>query len=158
VGDIRLKPVTFEQLSNVRHSVFVSDDAGFGTPEFLVIRYEGNYRPGGAGHDDALYIVAAAEAARKAWWAPHTVLDLRELEYTWGDEMEWITSIGWNNATRLQAPIAIVVSDKCRAALKSLLLEAYDRYCFETLEDGFSACRRQKLEWEQAMKKWRDEH
>jgi hypothetical protein len=156
VGEVRLKPVTFEQLSGVRHSVFVSDNTGAGSPEFLVIRYEGVYRNGAAGKGDALYIVAAAEAAQKAWWAPCTILDLRELQYTWGDEMEWITSIGWDRVTRCHAPLAIVVGDKCRAALKSLLEEEFDRFCFETLDDGFSACRRQEVEWKQALKEWRE--
>lgn len=126
--EVRLRPVTFEQLSAVRHSVFVSESAERCSPEFLVVRYDGVYRNGGAGRDDALYLVAVAKAAQKAWWAPGTILDLRDLRYSWGDEMEWITSIGWDRVMRRHSPLAIVVSDQCRAGLKSLLEEEFDRF------------------------------
>ena len=158
VDEIRLRPVTFEQLSAISHSVFVSDAAGRRSPEFLVIRYAGVYRDGSSGKGDALYIVATAEAALKAWWAPCTILDLRELQYAWGDEMEWITSIGWGRLTRCHAPLAIVVSDKCRAALKSLLEDQFDRFCVDSMEAAYSSCRKQQVEWEQALKGWREKH
>ena len=158
VDEVRLKPVTFEQLSALRHSVFVSESAGRGSPEFLVVRYEGVYRDGGAGHDDALYLVAAAKAAQKAWWAPCTILDLRELQYSWGDEMEWITSIGWDGVMRLHSPLAIVVSDKCRAPLKSLLEADFGRFCVDGMEAAYASCRRQDVEWKQAIKDWHAKH
>jgi len=158
MDDVRLRPVTFEQLSAVRHSVFVSESADRDPPEFLVIRYEGVYRDGSSGRGDALYLVAAAEAAQKAWWAPCTILDLREFQYSCGDEMEWITSIGWDRVTRCHSPLAIVVSDKCRAALKSLLEAEFDRFCVESMEAAYSSCRKQEIEWERAMKVWREKH
>ena len=120
MDEVQLRPVTFEALSALRHSIFVSESPGGISPEFLVIRYEGVYRHGGAGRGDALYIVAAAEAALKAWWAPCTILDLRDLQYEWGDNMEWITSIAWDRVMHRHSPLAIVVSDKCREALQSL--------------------------------------
>jgi hypothetical protein len=158
VGEIRLRPVTLDQLSAIRHSVLVSEAAAHDSPEFLVIRYEGVYRDGAAGSRDALYLVATAEAARKAWWAPCTILDLRELAYSWGDQMEWITSIGWDPVTRLNSPLAIVVSDKCRAGLHSLLEPDFDRFCVESMEAAYSSCRTQEIEWNQAMKDWRAKH
>src|SRR6185503_18905452 len=121
-------------------------------PEFLVVRYQGDYRDGADGRGDALYIVAAAEAAKKAWWAPCIVLDLRELHYRWGDEMAWITSIAWDRVIGRHAPFAVVVSDKCRTALKSLLEDDFDRFCIETLEQAFSSCRLQQIQWQQALK------
>jgi hypothetical protein len=154
VDDVRLRPVTLDQLSALRHSVFVSESGDFGSPEFLVIRYEGVYRDGARGQGDALYLVAAAEAALKAWWAPCVILDLRELQYAWGDEMEWIASIGWDRVTRCHAPLAIVVSEKCRTALKSLLEEQFDRFCVASLEEAYSSCRKQEAEWRQAVKDW----
>jgi hypothetical protein len=156
--EIRLKPVTFEELSAVRHNVFVSEGVDRDSAEFLVIRYEGVYRNGASGKRDALYLVAAAEAARKAWWAPCTILDLRELEYSWGDEMEWITSIGWEGATRCHSPLAIVVSDKCRRAMKSLLEDNFDRFCVDSMEGAYSSCRKKEIEWRQALKEWREKH
>jgi hypothetical protein len=149
VDEVRLRPVTFDQLSAILHSVFVSDTTGDGSPEFLVVRYEGVYRDGSSGKGDALYIVAAAEAALKAWWAPCTILDLRDLQYA---------SIGWDRLTRCHAPLAIIVSDKCRAALKSLLEDEFDRFCVDSMEAAYSSCRKQQVEWEQALKGSREEH
>ncbi|HSH96602.1 MAG TPA: hypothetical protein VK968_20810 [Roseimicrobium sp.] len=156
MDEIRLKSVTFDQLSSIRHNVFLSEGKGRGGHEFLVIRYEGSYRDGATGHGDALYLIAAAEAAMKAWWAPCTILDLRELRYAWGDEMAWITSVGWDPVTRNHRPLAIVVSDTCRAALKSLLEDEFDRYCVEDMEAAYSSCRRQEVEWNQSMKDRRE--
>jgi hypothetical protein len=155
VSNVCLRKVTFEELSSIQHEVFVSDDAA--SPTFLVVRYRGTYKIGAAGRGDALYIVAAAEAAQKAWWAPCTVLDLRELEYQWGDEMEWITSIGWDRGTRLHAPLAILVGERCRPALKSLLEESFERYCVDTMEEAFAHCRKQEIEWRRQLKDFRQE-
>lgn len=158
MNEVRLKPVNFEQLSPLRHSVFVSETDGHSSPDFLVIQYEGTYRDGASGKGDALYLVATAEAAHKAWWAPCTILDLRELQYSWGDEMEWITSIGWDRVMHVHSPLAIVVSDKCRGALKSLLEEEFDLYCVESMEMAYASCLQQRVEWRQAIKDWHEKH
>jgi hypothetical protein len=155
MSDVRLRPVTFEDLSAVRHEVWVSAAERFATPEFLVVRYVGAYRDGGAGRGDALYIVATAEAARRAWFTHCAVLDLRELRYAWGDEREWVAGIGWDPVTRVRAPLAIVVGDGCGAGLKSLLGEAYGRVCVEGLEEAFALGRRQRVEYERELKEWR---
>ena len=119
--DVRLRPVTYAELSSLRHEVAVADGPPFQSPELLVIRYFGSYRDGAAGEPDARYILAAAAAAREAWWAYSTILDFRELTYRWGDNMEWVTRIGWDPGVRLDWPLAIVVGDRCRDALRSLL-------------------------------------
>src|SRR5438477_2634638 len=140
MDDVRLRPVTFDDLSQLKHKVFISDTGSTRSHAFLVVRYQGIYRDGATGEGDALYIVATAKAAREAWWGPCTVLDLRDLEYRWGDEMEWIISIGRDPVTGCHAPLAIVVGDKCRVALKSLLEEEFQRFCVDTLEEAFTLC------------------
>jgi hypothetical protein len=152
---MQLRRVTYDQLSARSHQVFVSDDETSGAHQFLVIQFQGIYKAGAAGSGDALYIVSAIEAARRAWWAPSTVVDFRELEYTWGDEMEWVAEIGWDRVTRIQAPLAIVISDKCRKALKSLLEAEFERVCVDTLESAFELCRAQEMQWHQQLKEWR---
>jgi hypothetical protein len=156
MDEVRLRHVTYTELSALQHEVAISECPRFHTPEFLVIRYSGSYRDGSAGKGDALYIVAAAASAQKAWWAPSTILDFRHLEYRWGDEMEWVTSIAWDPGTRLHDPLAVVVGDECRDALRSLLLEEYESYCVETLEDAYAMCRRKEQEHEQRLKESRD--
>jgi hypothetical protein len=81
VDEVQLRSVTYAELSGLRHETFTSVERPFVTPAFLVIRYFGAYRDGASGRGDALYIIATAEAARKAWYSRCTVLDFQSLEY-----------------------------------------------------------------------------
>jgi hypothetical protein len=148
---VRLRPVTYAELSGLRHEVAVADGPRSLVPEFLVIRYFGSYRDGAEGEGDAKYILAAAAAAREAWWSRSTVLDFRDLEYRWGDNMAWVARIGWDSGSRLHWPLAVVVGDKCRDALRSLLREQYEGLCVESLEEAFSLCRRKAKEHERQL-------
>jgi len=152
MDEVRLKPVTYAELSALRHEVAISEGPRFQAPEFLVISYFGSYRDGASGKGDALYIVATASAARNAWWSPSTILDFRGLEYHWGDEMQWITSIGWNPGIRAHEPLAVVVGDKCRDALRSLLRQDYQSFGAESLEEAFALCRQKAQEHKQRLK------
>jgi hypothetical protein len=152
MGDVRLRTVTYADLSALRHEVAVVDGARFQPPEFLIVRYFGSYRAGSEGTPDAKYILAAVAAAREAWWSRCTVLDFRELAYRWGDNMAWVAQIGWNGATRLQWPLAIVVGDGCRDALRSLLRDKYVGLCVESLDEAFALCRVKAEEHEQQLK------
>lgn len=156
MDEVRLRPVTLAELSDLQHEVAIAEGPWFRPPDFLVIRYWGTYRYGSAGKGDALYIVATAAAACKAWWSPCTILDFRDLEYRWGDEMGWITDITWDPVIRTHAPLAIVVGAKCRDALRSLLREEYERFCVDTLKQAFTLCRQQEQEYDECLKAFRD--
>lgn len=86
------------------------------------------------------YIVATAEAARKAWSSRCTVLDFTDLQYDWGDEMEWVTSIGWDRVIQCHEPLGIVVGEKRQAASKSPLREEFEKFCLDILEQAFVLC------------------
>jgi hypothetical protein len=137
---LTLRRVSYVDISALQHEVFTSSD-------FLVIRYAGIYRDGGAGRGDALYIRATAEAAHQAWYSPCTILDFQGLQYSWGDEMEWVVDIGWNPVVKQQSPLAIVVGDKCREALRSLLDDKYNNFCVDTMEQGVSLCQRKQADY-----------
>jgi hypothetical protein len=154
--EARLRPVTYAELSGLRHEVAVADGPPFQPPEFLVIRYFGSYRDGAEGEPDARYILAAAAAAQKAWWAYSTILDFRELEYRWGDNMEWVAGIGWDPGVRLHWPLAVVVGDRCRDALRSLLRDEYQGLCVESLEEAFALCGRKAEEHKQRLREMRE--
>jgi len=144
MNEVRLRQMTFAELSDLRHETFLSEQQPFLTPEFLIIRYVGVYRPGSAGHGDALYIVATAKAAREAWYCNSTILDFRELDYVWGEEMEWVTSITWDRVICYHAPL-----------LKSLLCDEYDKFCVETLEQAYAMGRQQAQDYKLYLKEWR---
>jgi hypothetical protein len=154
--EVRLRSVTYAELSAIRHEISISVGQQFQAPEFLVIKYFGRYRDGAAGKDDALCMVAAAAAAREAWWSPSLILDFRDLEYHWGDEMRWVISTTWNSGIRVHEPLAVVVGDKCRDPLRSLLREKYDIDCVETVDDAYAMCRRKVQDHKQVLKDIRD--
>jgi hypothetical protein len=156
MDEIRLRQVTFAELSGLRHEIFTSEAEPYCTPEFLVIRYAGVYRYGSEGHGDALYIVATAESARKAWYSDCTVLDFRDLQYAWGDEMEWILAIGSDQKIGCHEPLAVLVGDRCKEALESLFGDDYQKFCVNTMEEAFALCRRQKQEYQRILEEWRD--
>jgi hypothetical protein len=156
MNEVKLRTVTYADLSALRHEVAISLAPKLVNPEFLVISYFGSYRDGAKGKGDALYIVATAAAARESWWSPSTILDFRGLEYHWGDEMEWVTRIGWDPGTQLRWSLAIVVGDKCRDALRSLLREDYSEMCVDTIEEAFTLCRHKEKEHKQRLKEIRD--
>ncbi len=150
------RPVTYAELSGIRHEIFTSEERPSVTPECLIIRYFGTYRYGASGRGDALYIIATAEAARKAWYSRCTVLDFQGLEYTWGDEMEWVTSVGWDRLIQCHEPLGLVVGARCRTALQSLLGEEYEKFCGDTIEQVLDLCRRKEQEYKQRLKDYRE--
>ena len=154
MNEVRRRPINFAELSDLRHETLTSEQQTFMTPEFLVIRYVGVYRPGSAGRGDALYIVATAKAAREAWYCSSTILDFRKLEYVWGDEMEWVTSITWDRVICYHAPLAIVVGAQCRGAMKSLLRDRYGTFCVETLEQAYATGRQKAQDYKMYLKDW----
>lgn len=56
--------------------------------EILIASFEGEYRHGGAGNDDAIYMAAMLRAAFSAWHPAALVLDFEHLIYEWGDYMD----------------------------------------------------------------------
>ena len=51
MGEVRLQPVSYAELSAIRHEVAVSEcPEEYQSPEFLVVRYFGSYRTAAAGH------------------------------------------------------------------------------------------------------------
>src|SRR5262245_36579816 len=77
------------------------------------LAFAGEYRSGHAGAPDAHYIEGIVRTVHEIWRPSALILDLRELSYEWGDEMDLV----------LQPPTdisAIVVSPKCEPAISTL--------------------------------------
>lgn len=152
---MKLSEVSLDNLSQIRHSVLLSEHKPFATPDFKVMRYFGTYRDGSAGATDADYILATSTAADKAWHSDTNILDFSELTYRWGDDMERVFSLGWDPVTQCKQPLVVVVGDRCRDALKSLMEDEYDNYCCDTLEEAFAFARRKYNAYEECLKQWR---
>lgn len=149
---MKFSEVTYADLSSITHQIFIYKRPRYVTSEIKIIKFTGSYRHGGAGHDDALYIRAACEAAQTAWFSETNILDFSELDYQWGDEMEWAFSFAWDSSIKYQFPLAVVVGDKCRKALQSLLSSRYEDYCRDTLPKTLKLAKQKHLQYKEYRK------
>jgi hypothetical protein len=77
------------------------------------IAFFGDYRHGSAGAPDAYYIASMVNAAHQVWYPSAIVLDLGEICYKWGDNMDAVLTVPTDI-------FAIVVSPKCEPAISTL--------------------------------------
>ena len=152
---MELVPVSFEALSDIKYTVALAPHERFCTPEFVVVTFTGAYRDGAAGKPDALFITAIMDAVQKAWFTTSLIVDFTDLEYQWGDEMDWIHDVGRFMPSPCSKPLAIIVSDKCRDALQSLSPDEYNQHCVESFDDAVSLIRSRKPEFDSCMDEWR---
>jgi hypothetical protein len=152
---MQLNPVSLEQLSALEHEVRLPNHPKFHIPEFKVIAYVGTYRFGAQGKNDALYIMATAEAAHKAWYTESIVIDFSRLQYDWGDEMQWVLDIGQDATATCHYPLAIIVGPGCEPALKTLIPDEYDDHCVASLEDAVTLLVEKRRSYEECLAAWR---
>ena len=152
---MQLNLVSLEQLSALEHEVRLPSHPKFQAPEFKVIAYAGTYRRGAQGKDDALYIMATAAAAHKAWYTESIVIDFSRLRYEWGDEMQWVLGIGQRAPVTCRYPLAIIVGPGCEQALKSLIPGDYEDHCVASLEDAVRLLVGKRSAYKQCLAAWR---
>jgi hypothetical protein len=152
---MELHQVKYSDLSSISHTIFVSEHEQFQSPEFLVIRYSGEYRIGSAGNPDAKYIFGTAAGAHAAWQANAVILDFTDLSYTWGDAIEMVLSIGLRPELKTEFPVVIIVGERCREALQSLLTDGYSNYCVGTLDEALELARKKIRQYQTAVEEYR---
>jgi hypothetical protein len=81
----------------------------------LVVRYSGVYRMGCNGNPDAALMRAMGLAGVEAFSPVAVLLDLRELEYVWGDMLDQVFTLGG------ELPSAVLVGARCREAIGTLI-------------------------------------
>lgn len=133
-----LRPVTIEDQTTIRHQFFLDEEDESGEGAILVAAFRGRYRIGCLGAPDATYMSRMTQTAAVLWDAQGVVLDLAELEYEWGDDLEGLVSGGgWITAALAPGemmmhqlfgaspppptPFAVVVGPGCRDAIATLL-------------------------------------
>src|SRR5215468_9652310 len=77
------------------------------------LAFAGDYRSGSGGAPDAHYIGGMTRTVHEVWSPSAMILDLRELSYEWGDEMDLVLQSRINIS-------AILVSPKCEPAISTL--------------------------------------
>lgn len=149
-----LVPVSLEGLSGLTHTIALAPHQKFEPPEFVSVSFVGKYRDGSLGRDDARYISAVLAAVDRAWFWQALILDLAQLHYRWGDDLTCIFHLGTLSWSQCDRPLAIVVGDECRGALKTLAPGSYEIYCVESHQEAVGLIRKQRPEYERCMERY----
>lgn len=152
---MKLSTVRLEELSSLTHEIKLPETEKFHTPAFKVISYHGTYGYGSAGKSDALYICATATAAHKAWYTEGIIVDFSDLKYEWGDEMEWIFGIAQGGPTKCTFPLVVLVGEKSKPAIQTLILGEYAELCAESFADAVTLIDRKRREYKECLAAWR---
>ena len=117
---MNFQPVEFSSDSAVRYSFSLRAPEARYEPysRIVAVHFDGVYRLGSGGKPDARLIVGITQAAATIWKADALILDLRGLDYQWGDDMEWVLSPLDSDR---DVPFAIVGSDLCLPAISTLI-------------------------------------
>jgi hypothetical protein len=134
-------PLSFERASLHEH-----DDSPHVQVEVLLIaKFRGRYRYGSAGAPDAAFIAGLTQTALEVWNAAAVVLDLSEVSYEWGDEMDLLFDVGASRG----AKSAIVVGPACARAIATLMwgtettrLATEAEKIFDTVEEAWRYVRK----------------
>jgi hypothetical protein len=133
-------------LSNLRSRVLGVIDGEHDT-HVQVVEFAGEYGVGSRGNSDAAYMRAIVMAATAAWDSIALVLDLRELDYSWGYALLSVIQAAeqlHHSDTDPPFPVKIVASDRCRAALLTLLGTTEDdarTWLFDSIDEAIVAAR-----------------
>ncbi|WP_154931870.1 hypothetical protein [Gimesia maris] len=131
--------VTLEGLSPLEFAYSLwSDDSE--RIETLVVSFIGMYQHGSAGSGDGRFMAAMVNAGRTAWLPDALIIDLRGLEYTFGNTILDAINVGFDEDLGWLTPTRIVVSPSCREGITSLLefskLDPSDWLC-SSIDEAF---------------------
>ena len=113
---MRIVERRLSDLSSITYRVVTIDDPTAWRAGILVIAFSGVYRHGSAGADDASFISAITYACVHAWNPKAVVLDLIDLDYQWGDEMDAVLLPDVD-----PIPVSVAAGPKCAPAIETLL-------------------------------------
>lgn len=117
-----LQKVSLSDLSDIKVEYYIGVSDVLDYKEVLVIKYSGTYGLGSAGNADATYMSAMGKAAIEAWEPNAVIFDLQELDYEWGDRLEYVFGIGVDKYADEPFPVAVIVGLGCEEAVRTLLL------------------------------------
>lgn len=143
---MKLTTLKFEEVSSLTYELASCPLPPWNYLSCLIIAFKGECGHGSGSNQDAAFMAGIIRAANEVWPPVACILDLRELEYEWGDEIARVFDTF--DACRvgdsfIAFPLAVVISDKNRVGLTSLVREEMgqspDEILFETLNDAFTA-------------------
>lgn len=111
-----------EDLSEIEYEVHIGSSNEVNYLKIMILKFIGEYGFGSAGNSDAKYMRAMGEAVLEAWNPGGLILDLSDLSYEWGDQLEDVFYIGSYKYRDKPFPIALIVGDKSEEAVRTLIV------------------------------------
>ncbi len=121
MNDINLIPQNPEDWSDIKVTYQMGSSRLREHYDILVIAYSGKYGIGSAGNGDAQYMYARGQFGLNIYEPAGAILDFRELEYVWGDLLAQVFDIQIEQYPDTRFPLAMVVGDKCKEAIGTLI-------------------------------------
>jgi hypothetical protein len=111
------EPTSFDQVTSIQYQFFLEPRKPGQYYRILIAKFSGEYKLGSRGAADARFICGITKTAFNIWYPDGLILDLRELSYGWGDDMDLVLDIG----AKTGKPCAIVGSHRCLPAIATLI-------------------------------------
>jgi hypothetical protein len=134
---------------NITTSYRVAPSPFLKSAEILMISFSGIYERGSAGHKDAMYILGKIHFALYMTEAIGIIIDLRELKYVWGNEMNSIIGCSFEMKFGDVFP-AIIVGPHCHKAIASLGGKRHatdEEHVFETFDEAWQYVKQNIEQW-----------
>ncbi|WP_413362968.1 hypothetical protein [Lysinibacillus sp. 3P01SB] len=114
--------IRLEELSEIKYEVHMGKSSEVNYVEIMILKFIGVYGFGSAGNSDAIFMRAIGEAVLEAWEPGGLIIDLSELSYEWGDQLESVFAVGSYRYRDMPFPIALIVGDKSEEAIRTLIV------------------------------------
>ncbi len=119
--EISIKEVFPEKQSTIEVSFFKGNSRIREYSKILLIKFSGEYRYGSAGNRDARFMYAMGEYGLNSYQVFGAVIDLRNLQYEWGDMFSLVFDIGENQYSDREFPVSFILGRKCKKAIGTLM-------------------------------------
>lgn len=119
---ISTQQVRLEDLSEINYEIHIGTSLSVEYLTIMILKFSGSYGFGSSGNCDAAFMSAIGKAALEAWSPDGLIIDLSELYYEWGDQLERVFFIGSDRYIDSPFPVALLVGAKCEEAVRTLLL------------------------------------
>lgn len=136
------------ELSDLKYKTFICSFPKRTHLKAVVVAFKGEYGYGSKGNGDAYFMTAIIKAALAAWTPSALVIDLRKMSYEWGDLIAMAFAAGEGQYIDASFPTAVIISERNREGLTSLIRE--EMFCepsdwlFDTIEEAMGAVEKQR--------------
>lgn len=142
---ITTKQMKLADLSKVKYEVHIGNSNIRAYLKIMILKFIGSYGDGSSGNSDARYMSAIGKAALEAWGPSGVIIDLSELNYQWGDELDRVFDIGSDQYVDAPFPTALIVGKSSEEAVRTLILGINSTqeiseigWVFKDLEDAWN--------------------